>query len=267
MDGLGIVILILILVVAAVVAIPRLMRRNGDGGPSIGRAGRARGETTMAPASIANPDDPDNADEASHLLSAIGGEVRPGDAVSLTIDDPARWQINQFELDLSVAAVSRAEIRDTTGLFSFWLYWMSPGQEAGVVIVEGDSPALAEAFVGRQVADDSLLGTLRWCRQRYADEREHDRLDFDLSEHELGQWTAISLREGGQLIVTAGQVDLLPAGATIGGGLPYRDFTLVQGEGVSLAQLRLVEVGTYSYLYLGERHPLRNVRFMRQHSR
>jgi hypothetical protein len=247
---------IILLLIVAVVVLVYLWPRLGGGGSR-----RTAAEPAGRPP-LPRPDDPDQVDEAAEVQQATGGEVLPGDAISVTVDDPSRWGIGSFELDLSIAAVSRAEIRDRTGLFSFLVYWMPAGQEAAVMSVEGDVLALGEAFIGRQVTDEALIATLRWCRDHYL-AGEHDAVDFDLSEHGLGTWTAFAAREGGSLRIERGTAPLLPASAG-GAGLPYRDFTLYQGDRSGPERLRLVEIGGYQYLFQGEVTPLRAVTFLRR---
>jgi hypothetical protein len=257
MDNLLLILLVVAVVVAAVVFLPRLMG---------GRGGASRpvdADVTPRPAP-GRPDDPDQVDEASQVVVAAGGQVRPGDAATVHIADPAPWGLNSFDLDLSIGAVSRAEIRDATGLFSFMVYWMPTNQDAAVLSVEGDVVAMAEAFVGRLVRNDALRDAVVWCRSQYVTDTEHSELDFDLSEHELGTWTAYAAREGGSLRVESGSAELLPGGAAAGQGLPYRDFTLYQGSRAEPSRLRLVQVAGYAYLFQGEVVPLRGVTFLRR---
>lgn len=256
MDSLLIIVVVVVLIVAAVYFLPRLTGRRG---------GPRRDEPPVPPRPApGRPDDPDRVDEASQIVSAIGGRVRPGDAATVHINDPAPWNLSSFDLDLSIGAVSRAEIRDATGLFSFLIYWMPPGQDAAVLMVEGDVPALAEALVGRLVRNAALTDAVIWCRDQYLADTEHQELDFDLAEHGLGTWTAFSAREGGTLRVESGSADLLPAGAAAGNGLPYRDFTLYQGQRDQPARLRLVQIAGYAYLFQGEVVPVRAVTFLRR---
>jgi hypothetical protein len=258
MDNLLLILLVVAVVVAAVVFLPRLIGgRGGAGGESPSR------EASPQPAP-GRPDDPDQVDEASQIVVAAGGQVRPGDAATVHIADPAPWGLNSFDLDLSIGAVSRAEIRDSTGLFSFMVYWMPAGQDAAVLMVEGDVVAMAEVFVGRLVRNDALKDAVVWCRSQYLTDTEHSELDFDLSEHEFGTWTAFAAREGGSLRIESGTAELLPAGAAAGQGLPYRDFTLYQGSREEPSRLRLVQVAGYAYLFQGEVVPLRGVTFLRR---
>jgi hypothetical protein len=258
MDNLLLILLVVAVVVAAVVFLPRLIGGRGDAA----RRDDAPPER-LGPAP-GRPDDPDQVDEASQVVVAAGGQVRPGDAATVQIADPAPWGLNSFDLDLSIGAVSRAEIRDATGLFSFMVYWMPADQDASVLMVEGDVVALAEVFVGRLVRNDALRDAVVWCRGQYLIDTEHSELDFDLSEHELGTWTGFAAREGGSLRIESGSAELLPAGAAAGEGLPYRDFTLYQGSREAPSRLRLVQVAGYAYLFQGEVAPLRSVTFLRR---
>jgi len=200
------------------------------------------------------------------VLNAIGGQIRPGDAATVHVADPAVWGLNSFDLDVSIGAVSRAEIRDQSGIFSFMVYWMPPNQEAAVLTAEGDVLALAEAFVGRLVRNDGLRDALLWCRDRYLEDAAASEPEYDLSEHGLATWTAFAAREGGTLRIESGATDLLPGGAAAGNGLPYRDFTLYQGGRDQPARLRLIQVGGYAYVFQGEVVLLRDVRFLRRTS-
>jgi hypothetical protein len=256
MDGLIVIVVVVLLIVGAVILWPRLM-----GGAST--AGRA--SPVPAPAPAPRPDDPDQVDEAGHVVSAVGGQVRPGDAVTVHIHDPEPWGLTSFDLDLSVTAVSRAEIRDATGLFTFMVYWMSPGQEADLLMVEGDVLALAEVFVGTRLTNADLSQAVQWCRDQYkADPR--DEVEFDLSELGFGTWTAFSAREGGAIRLDSGTAPLLPAGAAGPNGVSYRDFTLYQGSRQEPHRLRLVEIGAYPYLFKGEVVALDEVKFLRRTS-
>ena len=207
------------------------------------------------------PDDPDQIDEAGRVIEAVGGAVRPGDAVTVHVDDPEAWQVASFDLDLSVAAVSRAEIRDTTGLFSFMVYWLTPNASAEILMLEGDALALAEAFVGRRLRDQALVDTLIWCRDHYLADQQPE-LDFDLAEHGLGTWTAFSARAGGTLRLEGGSTPLLPGAAAT--GLPYQDFTLYAAARSDPRRLRLVQVGDFTYLFQGEVVGLKAVTFLRR---
>jgi hypothetical protein len=257
MDGLVTIILVVIIVIGAVY----LFRTRESGRSASGAPARREGPT---PPPMSRPDDPDRVDEATQMVSVIGGQVRPGDAVTVHINDPEPWGLASFDLDVSIGAVSRAEIRDATGVFSFMVYWMPTGQEAAVLMVEGDVVVLAEAFVGRLERNEALVSALLWCRDQYMADTVHSELDFDLSEHGLGSWTAFSAREGGTLRVESGTAPLLSAGTTVGTGLPYRDFTLRPSGATSPNRLRLVQVGGYSYLFAGEVLPLRDVNIMRR---
>jgi hypothetical protein len=242
--------------VAAVYFVPRLM--GGRGG-----LGGSPAQPPMSRPTAGRPDDPDQVDEAEQIVGAVGGQVRPGDAATVHINDPEPWGLNSFDLDLSIGAVSRAEIRDADGLFSFMVYWMPPNQDASVLMVEGDVVALAEVFAGRLIRETTVADALIWCRDQYIGS-EHAQLDFDLSEHDLGEWTAFSAREDGRLRIEGGAADLLPGGAGAGSGLPYRDFTLFQGRRENPERLRLVQVGGYAYVFRGEIVPLRGVTFLRR---
>jgi hypothetical protein len=258
MDGLAMIIILLILVVGGVFLFSRFSGRRSLPSPQTGMVYSSAQPPTR------RPDDPDQVDEADQIIAAIGGQVRPGDAVVVPISDPEPWGIASFELDLTIAAVSRAEIRDVTGLFSFLIFWMSPGQPAAVLMVEGDVLAMSEVFVGRLLQNDDLINALLWCRDQYLADQEHSQLDFDLSEHGVGTWTAYSAREGDRLRVESGTAELLSASAAAGSGLPYRDFTLRQDDPSNPYRLRLVQVGSYTYLFRGEVMPLRNVTFLRR---
>lgn len=257
MEGLIGVIAMAVVVVLAVTLLARSpgARRSSDLTPGDrAPAGRPPGR---------RPDDQDGVDEADHVTAAIGGAIRPGDAVTVHIDDPAAWGATSFDLDLSIAAVSRAEIRDSSGLFSFMAYWMTTGPDADVLMVEGDVPALSEGFIGKLLRDPALVEGVTWCRDHYLSAAEEPEVDVDLSEHGLGTWTAFSLREGGTLRVEAGTATLLPAAAAAG-GLPYRDFTLRPAASPLPERLRLVQIGGYSYLFRGEVVSLQGLRFLRR---
>jgi hypothetical protein len=252
MGWLLLITLVVVLIVALVFVWPRW------------RARAASPATEPASLLRASSDDPDQVDEAAAVISAIGGQVRPGDAATIQIADPAPWGLASFELDVSVAAVSRAEIRDASGLFSFMLYWMPAQQEAALVTVEGDVPALAEVFVGRYLADRALTDTLLWCRDQYLADHEYQELTFDLGEHGVGSWTAFAAREGGRLSVESGTAPLLPAGAAMGDGLPYRDCLFHPGRRDDPARLRLVQIGTFAYAFQGEIVPLPAISILRR---
>ena len=254
MNGLILVVIVIVVVVAVVYFWPRIR----DLGANRGGAS----PTPLSPAP--RHDDPDQVDEATQILHSIGGAVRAGDAATIQIADPEPWGIPSFELDLSIAAVTRADIRDATGLFSFMIYWMPPDQEAAVVTVEGDVPALSEVFVGRLVEDPALTNALVWCRDQYLADPVNNEREFDLDEYGLGTWTAFTARDGGTLALESGTAPLLPAGTAMGSGLPYRDCILFQGTRQAADRLRLVQIGTFAYVFRGEVGRLGAATFLRR---
>ena len=141
MDALIAILVVVALVVAAVYFVPRLM--GGRGG-----LGGSPAQPPMSRPTAGRPDDPDQVDKAEQLVGAVGGQVRPGDAATVHINDPEPGGLNSFDLDLSIGAVSRAEIRDADGLFSFMVYGMPPNQDASVLMVEGDVVALHPGLLG-----------------------------------------------------------------------------------------------------------------------
>jgi hypothetical protein len=254
LNGLILVVVVIVAIVAVVYFWPRI--RGGDSG---------RQERVPVPAPRPpRADDPDQVDEATQVVAAVGGEVRPGDAATIHIADPQPWGLPGFDLDVSIAGVSRADIRDSTGVFSFMVYWMPADQEASIVSVEGDVPSLSEVFVGRLDSRQALAAALEWCRDQYLADVSSNERDFDLDEHGLGIWTAYSARDGGTLLLEHGSAPLLPAGAGMASGLPYRDCTFFRGSRDEPSRLRLVQVGTYAYAFIGEVTRLGAVSFLRR---
>jgi hypothetical protein len=89
-------------------------------------------------------------------------------------------------------------------------------------------------------------------------------LDYDLSEHDLGAWTAFAARQGGALRVEAGTAALLPAGAAAGNGLPYEDFSLRRAGDPGQERLRLLQIGSYGYAFQGEIVSLTSIAILRR---
>lgn len=229
------------------------------------RPERQGGDTPPARRPIRRTDrDSDQVDEAAQMEAAAGGEVHAGDVVEVVTADPSFWKQSHFELQFAIEAVARAEISDAIGSFSFLIYFLSPDQGADALILEGDLPQTARAFLGALGPPD-LSATLQTLLEDYRS-RPETQVGYDVPLEDLGRWTAYAAREDGRFWLLEGRSGLVPATADRRDGVGYRDFACYYGQSQASAQweLRLLEIGGFGQAFQGERVALKDVRFWRR---
>jgi hypothetical protein len=216
------------------------------------------------PRTIRRGNDPDQVDESQAILATLGGDVWAGDVVEIETDNPEFWNARSFNLSYSIETVCVAEIEDQTGNFSFTVLFLTPNQGADVLVIEGDVPQTARAYLGTR-GPDALTEELR--RYRYEYLRSSDsQVTYDLQTDGLGEWTAYAARENGRFWVRHGDSTLLPRTALGPEGTAYRDYSLYYGSnlGDSAWQLRLLEIGGFGHPFQMEVLPLTKLKFWRR---
>ena len=223
-----------------------------------------RAESDRGPRPIRRGDDPDQVDEAAAILATLGGEVWAGDVVELESGDPAFWNARAFELSYRIECVGLAEIRDQTGRFTFSIFFLAPDQGADALVLEGDLPQTARAYLATR-GPDALVDELRRHRADYL--RSPDAQEtYDVAVDGLGEWTAYAARENGRFWVRHGASGLVPQTAYGADGAPYRDCSFFYGPSLGDAAwtLRLVEIGGFGHAFQAEVIPLSKVKFWRR---
>ena len=236
--------------------VKRLLTRHLD--PDKGGAG------DRGPRAIRRDHDPDSVDEAQAVMQSLGGEVWAGDVVQLETEDPTFWGAQTWELSYVVECACIADIGDQTGNFSFSIFFLAPDQGADVLIVEGDLPQTARAYLGTR-GPDALTEELRGFWQEYLLASDA-QVTYDLATDELGEWTAYAARENGRFWVRHGSSKLVPQTAFSPDGVAYRDFSLYYGDNLGDAgwQLRLLEVGGFGHAFQMEALPLSKLKIWRR---
>jgi hypothetical protein len=223
------------------------------------------GTVDRGPRAIKRPyDDPDRVDEAAAILATLGGEVWAGDVAELESDDPAFWNARTFELTYRIESVCLAEVGDETGRFSFSIFFLAPDQGADVLVVEGDLPTTARAFLGVR-GSDALTDELRRLRSEYLRSPDAE-VAYTVQTDGLGEWTAYAARENGRFWLRHGASSLVPQTAQADTGAPYRDCSFYYGPSLGEAQwvLRLLEIGGFGHAFQMEALPLSKLRFWRR---
>jgi hypothetical protein len=203
-------------------------------------------------------------DEAAAILETLGGEVWAGDVVEVETDHPEFWNARSFEVSYRIEAVCLAEARDATGAFTFSVFFLAPDQGADVLIVEGDMPATARAYLGTR-GPDALTEELRRLRADYLQAPEAE-VTYEVTTDDLGQWTAFAARENGRCWVRHGRSTLVPQTAYAADVVAYRDCSFYYGDNLGAAawQLRLLEIGGFGLAFQLEALPLSKIRFWRR---
>src|SRR5262249_7984682 len=140
--------------------------------------------------------------------------------------------------------------------FSFLIYFLAPDQGADVLILEGDLPQTARAYLGTR-GPDALTDELRRIRDAYLSAPEPE-VPYDIVTDGLGRWTAYSARENGRFWVQHGTCGLIPQTGYGTDGTAYRDCSLYYGPSLGGATwtLRLVELGGFGHAFQAEVLPL-----------
>ena len=224
----------------------------------------SRPDIARGPRAIRRGDDPDRVDEAAAILAGLGGDVWAGDVVELESSDPTFWNARTFELTYRIECVCLAEIGDETGRFTFSIFFLAPDQGADVLILEGDLPQTARAYLGVR-GPDALVDELRRHRADYLRAPEAE-VTYDIGTDGLGPWTAYAARERGRFWVRHGSSNLVPQTAYAAEGTSYRDCSFYYGPSLGAAAwtLRLVEIGGFGHAFQTEVLPLGKLKFWRR---
>jgi hypothetical protein len=216
------------------------------------------------PRRIRRSGDRDQVDEAAAILDRLGGDVWAGDVVEIESADPAFWNASTFELTFQIEAVCLAEIEDETGTFTFSVFFLAPNQGADVLVIEGDLPQTARAYLGTR-GPDALVEELRAHHLHYVKSPD-TQVTYDVATDGLGPWTAYAARENGRLWIRHGKSDLLPQTAYGADGTAYRDASFFYGPTLGDAGwiLRLLEIGGFGHAFQMEALPLAKLNFWRR---
>ena len=208
--------------------------------------------------------DADGTDEAAALLARLGGDVWAGDVVEVDTSDPAFWNAASFTLSFQVGAVALAQTGDDRGLFSFQLFFLAPNQGADIVVIEGDMPSTARAYLGVRgpVALHEELGRYRNAYLRDA----LPEVAYDVACDGLGTWTAYQVRGDGRFWLRHGTSENVPLSADTADGVRYGDASFFFGPSLGEAGwiLRVMEYGGFGHAFQMESLPLSAVRFWRR---
>jgi hypothetical protein len=208
--------------------------------------------------------DTDGIDEAAAMMARLGGDVWAGDVVEIDTSDPAFWNASSFTLSFQIGAVALAQTSDQRGLFTFTVLFLAPNQGADVLIVEGDMPATARAYLG--VRGSTTLHE-ELARYRTAYLRDANAVVcYDVATDGLGSWTAYQVRGNGRFWLRHGTSENVPTSADAVDGVMYGDASFYYGP--SLAQagwiIRLIEFGGFGHAFQMESLPITAVRFWRR---
>lgn len=211
-------------------------------------------------------DDPDQVDEARAILDSLGGAVWAGDVVELESSDPSFWNARSFEQSYRIECVCRAEMSDPTGNYTFSIFFLAPDQGADVLILEGDLPMTARAYLGVR-GPDVLVNELRRHREDYM-QSPRAEVTYTVEPDGLGEWTAYSAREQGRFWVLHGTSNMVPHSAYGIDGVAYRDCAFYYGDsdGATAATwvLTLMELAGFGHAFQAEAIPLARVKFWRR---
>ena len=216
------------------------------------------------PRRISRGHDRDKVDESASLLERLGGEVWAGDAVEIQTDNPEFWNAKSFELTYRIESVSLAEVEDETGSFTFAVYFLTPNQGADVLVIEGDLPQSARAYLGTR-GPDALTEELRPLRDEFV-RGDASQVTYELQTDGLGPWTAYAARENGRFWLRHGTSDLVPQTARGQDGTGYRDASFFYGPTLGDASfiLRLMEIGGFGHAFQMEVLSLDKLKFWRR---
>ena len=222
------------------------------------------GKPDPGPRRISRGQDRDKVDESAALLERLGGEVWAGDAVEIQTDNPDFWNAKSFELTFHIEAVCLAEVEDETGSFTFSVFFLTANQGADVLVVEGDLPQTARAYLGTR-GPDALTDELRALRDQYLADAA-SQVTYDVRTDGLGPWTAYAAREDGRFWLRHGTSDLVPQTSRSADGTGYRDASFFYGPTLGDAGfvLRLMELGGFGHAFQMEVLTLDKLKFWRR---
>jgi hypothetical protein len=205
--------------------------------------------------------DPDRTNEAREI-EHMTGVIRKGEAFSIVSGDPSHWDARSFEVEGLITAVAEVETADVGGNFQFrYCLIEASGATANTLVVEGDAPATAVAYLGRAfmpneevggVPAGQLIAQLQEARRTYRDIGASE-LQIDLPPYENA--TVVAARYEGRLALLEYEPGkgYLPVSAANPQGVRYSDMSVRLDPSGWI--IRLVEVGTYAYLL--ELEPIR----------
>ncbi|MGE3272924.1 MAG: hypothetical protein AB7P40_29590 [Chloroflexota bacterium] len=198
--------------------------------------------------------DPDQTNEAREI-ERVTGVIRSGEAFTIATSDPSFWGARGFDLEGLIVQVAEVQTVDVAGNFQFrFCVVESSGSSANTIIIEGDSPTAAVAYLGRALMPDDPVGDfragqiidqLRQERQRYKDSGTGE-LETMVPPYEAA--TIIAARYEGRLALLESEPGkgYLPLSASNPDGVRYSDMTLRLDPSGWI--VRLVEVGAYVFL-------------------
>lgn len=208
--------------------------------------------------------DADGTDEAASMLARLGGDVWAGDVVEVDTSDPGFWGATSFTLSYQVGAIALAQTGDHRGQFTFNVLFLGANQGADVLVIEGDMPATARAYLGVR-GSGALHEELARYRTAYLRDANAE-VSYDVATDRLGTWTAYQVRGSGRFWLRHGASDAVPSSAGGVDGVAYSDASFYYGP--SLAQagwiIRLMEYGGFGHTFQMESLPLSAVRFWRR---
>lgn len=226
----------------------RVLRMNMDRGKSDEPAGRSpRREARWSM-------DPDQTNEAREI-ERVTGVIRSGEAFTIATSDPSFWGARGFDVEGLIVQVGEVQTVDVAGNFQFRYCALEPsGASANTLIIEGDSPTAAVAYLARALMPDDMVGDyragqiieqLRQERMRYKDSGAGE-LPIHVAPYEAG--TIIAARYEGRFALLESEAGkgYLPVSAANPNGVNYSDLTVRLDPSGWL--VRMVEVGAYVFL-------------------
>jgi hypothetical protein len=198
--------------------------------------------------------DPDQTNEAREI-ERVTGIIRSGEAFTISTSDPSFWGARGFDIEGLIVQVGEVQTIDVAGNFQFrYCTVEASGASANTIIVEGDSPQAAVAYLARAMMPDDMLGDgragqvieqLRQERLRYKDSGAGE-MRIHLPPYEDA--TIIAARYEGRLALLESEPGkgYLPVSAANPNGVNYADMTVRLDPSGWL--VRMVEVGAYVFL-------------------
>ena len=216
------------------------------------------------PRNVRRGHDADGTDEAAAMIARLGGDVWAGDVVEIDTSDPAFWNGSSFTLSFQIGAVSLAQTGDDRGLFTFTVLFLAPNQGADVLVIEGDMPSTARAYLGVR-GSVALHGELARYRTAFLRDAKSE-VAYDVATDGLGTWTAYQVRAAGRFWLRHGASELVPSSAEGEAGVAYGDASFYYGPSLAEAGwiLRMMEYGGFGQTFQMESVPLTAVRFWRR---
>ncbi|MCC7370438.1 MAG: hypothetical protein IT306_18585 [Chloroflexi bacterium] len=198
--------------------------------------------------------DPDQTNEAREI-ERVTGVIRSGEAFTIATSDPSFWGARGFDIEGLIVQVGEVQTVDVAGNFQFrYCTVEGGGSSANTIVIEGDSPTAAVAYLGRALMPDDPVGDfragqiieqLRQERIRYK-ESGAGELPIHLPPYEDG--AIIAARYEGRLALLESEPGkgYLPVSAANPNGVNYSDMTVRLDPSGWL--VRMVEVGAYVFL-------------------